>query len=102
MALAQQMDKHQRLMVVVGSLVRDLPKKTWAPKCPGPFYSVRRAMRRSVDQTGARLRNDQAHLPARLSELRTPESLHAPPVRCSAWFGLLCGPIEALDAPANL
>jgi len=54
MALAQQMDKHQRLMVVVGSLVRDLPKKTWAPKCPGPFYSVRRAMRRSVDQTGAR------------------------------------------------
>jgi hypothetical protein len=31
--------------------------------------------------------NDQAHLPAGPSELRTAESRHAPPVRCSALFG---------------
>jgi len=31
--------------------------------------------------------NNQAHLPVGLSELWTPESLHAPPVRCSGWFG---------------
>ena len=31
--------------------------------------------------------NDEAHLPAGLSELPTSASLYAPPVRCSAGFG---------------
>jgi len=31
--------------------------------------------------------NAKTHLPAGLSELRATKSLHAPPVRCSVWFG---------------
>lgn len=38
--------------------------------------------------------NDQAHLPAGRGELCVTDNLHAPPVRCSAWFGLL-----TLNAP---
>src|SRR5262245_27246782 len=32
--------------------------------------------------------NDPAHRPAGRGELHIMKSLHAPPVRCSAWFGM--------------
>src|SRR5262245_66574158 len=37
--------------------------------------------------TDAELPSEQAHLSGRTGELRIGESLHAAPVRCSAWFG---------------
>src|SRR5262245_22746753 len=37
--------------------------------------------------TDAQLPSEQAHLSGRTGELRIGESLHAAPVRCSAWFG---------------
>jgi hypothetical protein len=33
--------------------------------------------------------NDQAHLTAGISERHVTESLYAPQVRCSGWFGLM-------------
>lgn len=41
-------------------------------------------------------RDDQAHLPAGLGKLQVPESLHAPPVRCSDWLGVSGRIVKAL------
>src|SRR5262249_52416640 len=48
---------------------------------------ARRPSDASVDPTDARLRNDNAEQQRGLSELRSPTTLHAPAVRCRAWFG---------------
>src|SRR5215203_6608755 len=43
----------------------------------------------SVNAAVATRPNDKAQRPAGLGELSFSESLHAPPVRCSAWFPVL-------------